>query len=343
MNMIAAAIGAAERAPLPDSLTLAGIDFLVSRARRQLSLRPPESEARLAEDMARYPVATSVDAANRQHYEVPSAFFGHVLGARRKYSCCRYADERKSLDEAELIALEETLAHADLRDGQRILELGCGWGSLSLCMAERFPMARIVGVSNSQSQRLHIEGEARSRGFSNLSVLTADMNVFAPQGRFDRVVSVEMFEHMSNWRLLLQCIHGWLEADGRLFLHIFTHRGQSYRFLPEDPTNWIAQHFFTGGLMPSHDLPARFPDLFAIEEQWRWSGVDYRKTALDWLANFDAREDEIMPVLRTTYGDDANLWKRRWRLFFLATAGLFGHADGEEWGVGHYRLAPAQR
>jgi cyclopropane-fatty-acyl-phospholipid synthase len=343
MNLIAAAIGAAERVPLPDSLTLAGIDVLVSRVSRELSLPSPEREAHLAENMARDPIATYADSAKNQQYEVPSEFFGHVLGARRKYSCCRYAEERISLDEAEIAALEETLVHADLRDGQRILELGCGWGSLTLCMAERFPMAWITAVSNSQSQRRYIETQARMRGFSNLSVITADMNVFAPQGRFDRVVSVEMFEHMSNWRLLLQQIKGWLETDGRLFLHVFTHRGQSYRFSQADPTGWIARHFFTAEFMPAHDLPCRFPDLFKVEGQWRWSGANYSDTALDWLANFDAREDEIMPILRATYGDDAGLWKRRWRLFFLATAGLFGHDNGNEWGVGHYRLAPTSR
>ena len=170
--------------------------------------------------------------------------------------------------------------------------------------------------------------------------MTADMNVFAPGRRFDRVVSVEMFEHMANWRRLLGSVRGWLKDDGRVFLHVFTHRSRSYRFDASDPDDWIARHFFTGGLMPAHDLPHRVTPLFTVEEEWRWSGRHYRRTALDWLANFDRERQRVDAILKQVYGGEAALWRRRWRLFFLATAGLFGHADGDEWGVGHYRLAP---
>ncbi|TBW40395.1 class I SAM-dependent methyltransferase [Siculibacillus lacustris] len=340
MSLVTRAIDAAERVPLPDSLTLAGIDWLVGQTRRRLAATPEATERGFVADMAAFPVAVHTDAANAQHYEVPAAFFALVLGPQRKYSCCRYPTAATTLEEAERIALAETVAHAGIRDGDRILELGCGWGSLSLHLAAACPRATILSVSNSQSQRAFIEAEATRRGLSNLTVVTADMNDFAPEGRFDRIVSVEMFEHMANWRTLLERARGWLADDGRLFLHVFTHRSRSYRFDHADPADWIARHFFTGGLMPAHDLPHRFADLFTVEAEWRWSGLDYRRTALDWLANFDAAADRIAPILAEVYGRDAGLWHRRWRLFFLATAGLFGHAGGDEWGVGHYRLAP---
>jgi cyclopropane-fatty-acyl-phospholipid synthase len=292
--------------------------------------------------MTAFPIAAHTDAANEQHYELPAEFFGLVLGARRKYSCCLYGPQTRTLDEAEERALAEAAAHAGLADGQAVLELGCGWGSLSLWMAEHYPASRITAVSNSASQRLHIEGEAARRGLNNLRVVTADMNVFDPgQERFDRVVSVEMFEHMANWAGLLGRVRGWLKRDGRLFLHVFTHRSAPYRFDHGDKADWIAQHFFTGGIMPSHGLIRHFPAMFQVEEEWRWSGLHYERTALDWLDRFDAQRPAVERVLRETYGRDAKLWHRRWRLFFLATAGLFGHDGGREWGVSHYRLAPA--
>lgn len=345
MNLVASAIGLVERAPLPDSLTRFGIDLLVahSRRRRAAVSTPTErdGERDFAEAMSRYAIAEHMEAANRQHYELPPAFFELALGARRKYSCCLYEGDATSLDRAETRALEETAKHADLADGQRILELGCGWGSLTLFMAERYPAAAITAVSNSHGQRRHIETEAMARGLRNITVITADMNDFAPSGTFDRVVSVEMFEHMANWRALLARILSWLEPEGRVFVHVFAHRTRPYRFDHHDPTDWIAQHFFTGGIMPSHGLMRQFPDCFTVEQEWRWNGRHYERTALDWLANFDARRAQIDRILAETYGAEATVWARRWRLFFLATAGLFGHAGGEEWGVSHYRLQPS--
>ncbi|KAB2950309.1 MAG: class I SAM-dependent methyltransferase [Rhizobiaceae bacterium] len=340
MSTIALAIRAVERAPLPDVLTSAGIEFLVGRTRRALATGQQEDEQVFARDMARHPIAWHAEAANRQHYELPPSFFGLVLGPRRKYSSCLYETGGETLAEAEVCALEETVEHAGLADGQRILELGCGWGSLSLFMAERFPAATIVAVSNSAPQRRHIETEAHTRGLRNLTVITADMNVFEADGTFDRIVSVEMFEHMSNWRSLLEKARGWLAPEGRLFLHVFSHRKHSYRFDHGDNADWIAQHFFTGGIMPSHQLVHHFPDLFEVEAEWRWSGAHYKRTAVDWLANFDANRAAIDRILAEVYGADAHIWRRRWRLFFLATAGLFGHSNGEEWGVSHYRLRP---
>ena len=342
MNMLAFAINAAERTPLPDSVTLAGIDFLVGRTKRRLSVVPAEIEAVFTSAMQHYPVATHTDAANAQHYEVPAEFFALALGPQRKYSSCLYPSEATTLAEAETFALAETVEHAGIRDGQAVLELGCGWGSLSLYLAQHFPHATITSVSNSASQRAYIEDQAHLRGLTNLTVITADMNVFSTDKTYDRIVSVEMFEHMSNWRTLLERAKGWLNADGRMFLHVFTHKNRSYRFDHDDPADWIAHHFFTGGIMPAFDLPHRFEDLFAVEREWRWSGTHYRRTALDWLANFDREINKIDVILRDVYGADAALWRRRWRLFFLATAGLFGHADGDVWGVGHYLLAPAK-
>lgn len=341
MNMLAFAINAAERAPLSDSVTLAGIDYLCARTKRRLARISPEAEAAFVAGMAGFPVATHTNDANRQHYEVPPEFFSLVLGTHRKYSCCFYADETTSLDGAEIAALAETVDHAGLADGMDILELGCGWGSLSLYMAARYPNARITSVSNSKSQRRYILDLAAARGLSNLSVVTADMNDFATEGKFDRVVSVEMFEHMSNWRALFERVHGWLKPEGKFFLHVFNHRNRSYRFDHNNPADWIARHFFTGGIMPAFDLPRRFGDLFRVEEEWRWSGVHYQRTALHWLENFDRKVAQIEPILNITYGEDAVLWNRRWRLFFLATAGLFGHEDGNVWGVGHYLMRPS--
>ncbi len=338
---IAVALNVFEGAPLPDFVRRAAVDLLVAGAQRRLSRAKPGHEADFARDMAHFRVAEHPEAANVQHYEVPAAFFEYVLGPQLKYSCGYYTDDAATLAEAETEALKRTCENAGLCDGQAILELGCGWGSLSLWMARAYPHARIVSVSNSATQRAFIEGRARDEGLSNLEVVTTDMNDFATERRFDRIVSVEMFEHMSNWRALLGRARGWLAPQGRLFLHVFSHRASPYRFDVNDPADWIAQHFFTGGVMPSHGLIRRFEDLFEVEAEWRWSGNHYARTAADWLANYDANAQDIAALLREVYGPQAGLWARRWRLFFLATEGLFGHAGGKEWGVSHYRLAPA--
>lgn len=343
MGLIETAIHAFEDAPLPDFVTRPAIGLLVEGARRKTAAAGPEAHLRFAEEMAARPIAEHADLANAQHYEVPAAFFELVLGPHLKYSSCLYPTGAESLGEAEAAALEETARHAGLEDGQRILELGCGWGSLSLHMARTLPAARITSVSNSASQRAFILARAAEEGLTNLEVVTADMNAFTPgEPGFDRIVSVEMFEHMANWRALLQRMRAWLSPDGRAFLHVFSHKTAPYRFDVDDPTDWIARNFFAGGVMPSHDLILAFEDLFEVEEQWRWSGVHYERTALDWLANFDRERAAVDRVFRETYGRDARVWARRWRLFFLATAGLFGCRGGEEWGVSHYRLKPAR-
>jgi cyclopropane-fatty-acyl-phospholipid synthase len=341
MSALAQTIRAVERIPLPDTISRVGIDFLVGRMKRRLTAGLFGTVDDFARDMAQRAIAEHVEAANEQHYELPPDFFALHLGSRRKYSCCLYSTGAESLDEAEEAALQETMAHAALGDGQRILELGCGWGSLTLAMAERFPTATITAVSNAHGQRLYIEAEAKARGLSNVIVVTADINHFETTESFDRIVSVEMFEHLSNWRVVLERARTWLAADGRLFLHVFSHRSHAYRFDHRDKTDWIAQHFFTGGFMPSHRLIEQVTNHFRVEGMWRWSGEHYRRTARDWLANFDRNVPRIDTVLARVYGADATLWRRRWRLFYLATAGLFGHDKGEEWGVSHYLLRPA--
>jgi cyclopropane-fatty-acyl-phospholipid synthase len=339
LNLVAAATGAVERWSLPDPIARLGIALLVDRTSRSLGRGDPDSEGRFAKSMSAWPIAFHPDAANAQHYELPAEFFALVLGPRRKYSCCLY-EEGDSLAAAEERALRDTVDHADIRNGDRILELGCGWGSLSLWLAEHFPDSSILAVSNSQGQRAFIEGEAARRGLRALRVVTADMNDFDPGERFDRIVSVEMWEHMSNWAALLARVRGWLEPHGKLFLHVFSHRTMPYRFDHADKSDWIAQHFFTGGIMPSHGLIRHLDAPMSVAAEWRWNGQHYRRTAEDWLINYDANAAAIDPILREVYGPDAALWKRRWRLFFLATAGLFGARAGTEWGISHYLLSP---
>ncbi len=340
-GLVSHVIGWGERTALPDALTRAGIWVLCERTARRLAQQGRSSERAFAAEMASHRIAEHADSANEQHYELPAEFFALTLGPQRKYSCCQYPAEFSTLADAEEEALAQTLKRAKLRDGQNILELGCGWGSLSLYMAEHLPRARIVAVSNSASQRAYIEGVARERRLGNLTVLTADMNEFENADTFDRIVSVEMFEHMANWQALLGRARRWLKPDGRLFIHIFTHASASYRFDHRNPADWIAQHFFTGGIMPGEKLIWHFPKHFEVEEQWRWSGTHYARTARDWLANFDHNIADIRYILSAVYGADARLWERRWRLFYLATAGLFGHRGGTVWGVSHYRLKPA--
>ena len=337
MNMIAERVNRLQDAPFPDFITRPAIALLVANARKTYASAPGD-DARFAVEMAARPVAEHTDAANEQHYELPARFFQLCLGKHRKYSSCFYETATASLDEAEASALRITCEHADLKDGQTILELGCGWGSLSLWMAERYPASTITAVSNSRSQKAFIDAEAAARGLTNLTVITADMNVFAIGRTFDRIVSVEMFEHMANWRALLTKARTWLKSDGRMFLHVFSHIDAPYRFEVSDDSDFIAQHFFTGGVMPSHNLIRQYADLFEVERDWRWSGTHYQRTADDWLVNFDANVDEIRDLMKDVYGPSHALWMRRWRRFYMATAGLFGDSDGAVWGVSHYRL-----
>jgi len=340
---MAAAIECVERGYVPDAAVRAGIRRLC-HSRRARETRG-DCEARLEREQAfiaamdAAPIAPDPEAANVQHYELPPAFFEKVLGHRLKYSGCRFDAADEDLDRAEDTALALTCAHADLRDGDNILELGCGWGALTLWMAEQYPASRITAVSNSATQKALIETRAAERGLDNVRVVTADINDFVPdEGPFDRVVSVEMFEHMRNWRRLLERIADWLRPGGRLLLHVFCHREMPYAFEPEGASAWMARHFFTGGIMPSDGLALRFQDRLQAIDQWRWSGRHYAATANAWLANLDQRRETIMPILESTYGRASDRWLQRWRVFFMACAELFGLDDGESWWVVHHLL-----
>lgn len=298
-------------------------------------------EERLVAEMRTGPVALATAEANEQHYEVPPAFFDLVLGSRRKYSSGLFAEGVTTLDAAEAAMLALTCERARLEDGQNVLELGCGWGSLTLWMAERYPRSRIVAVSNSRDQRDTIEARAAERNLTNVKVVTCDMNAFDPATgpAFDRVVSVEMFEHMRNWPELLGRVASWLKVDGRVFLHVFSHRDVSYPFVARDESDWMARNFFTGGLMPSDHLLLRFPEHLLVEERWRVNGTHYARTAEAWLANLDRSRAAARKVFAKAYGPAVARRKvTEWRLFFLACAELFAFRGGNEWMVSHYRL-----
>ncbi len=288
-------------------------------------------------ELRQSPLAIETDAANRQHYEVPTAFFKLCLGKRLKYSSCFYPNGNETLDQAEEAMLALYGERAGLADGQRILELGCGWGSLTLWMAAHYPNAQITGVSNSASQREHILAQCRERRFSNVDILTRDVNALELDTRFDRIVSVEMFEHVRNYQLLFQRIAGWLADDGKLFVHIFCHRYLLYPFNDEGEDDWMARHFFTGGLMPSADTFLHFQLHLHLRERWLLPGTHYQRTANQWLQQQDANRDEVLRVLSETCGaNQAALWSQRWRMFWMACAELFGYQGGSQWLVAHY-------
>ncbi|ODU42739.1 cyclopropane-fatty-acyl-phospholipid synthase family protein [uncultured Aquimonas sp.] len=333
-----------ERGLVPDALTRLGIRRLCAqRLREEHDGDAVAAWARfreLLDGLRQSPLAIETEAANRQHYEVPARFFELSLGKRLKYSSCYYPTGRETLDQAEEAMLALYGERAELADGMRILELGCGWGSLTLWMAERFPNARILGVSNSASQREHILGQCAKRGLNNVEILTRDVNVLdLGERRFDRVVSVEMFEHVRNYRVLFERISGWLDPGGKLFCHIFCHRELMYPFETEGEDNWMGRYFFTGGLMPAADTFLHFQEHLRLEEQWRLSGTHYERTSNHWLENQDRHADEILRLFEDVYGKaEAKVWAQRWRMFWMACAELFGYAGGNEWLVAHYRF-----
>jgi cyclopropane-fatty-acyl-phospholipid synthase len=334
-----------ERGYVPDVLARFGMRRLIAQRLADESAGDPAARhAAFVRELRASPIAIHAQDANAQHYEVPAEFFRLHLGPRLKYSCCVYDTPGTTLAQAEEATLALCAQRAGLADGQRILDLGCGWGSLALWLAQQYPRSQIVALSNSAGQREFIEARARERGFANLRVLTgniADFD-FPAQGiaaEFDRILSVEMFEHMRNYQALLAKLSRWLKADGKLFVHVFAHRTLAYPFEVKDGSDWMSKYFFTGGLMPSTRLLAEFQDDLALEQQWWIDGTHYERTANDWLAGMDARRDEIIKVFRAGYGaQDAALWFQRWRMFYMAVAELFGYRGGAEWGVAHYRF-----
>jgi cyclopropane-fatty-acyl-phospholipid synthase len=337
-------LGWAERGLLPDALVRLGIRALCRRRlAAELSGDVAEQAARFQagiESLRQSPIAVHTDAANAQHYELPPAFFQSCLGKRMKYSCAYFEHGNESLDQAEEAMLERYAERAQLRDGQNILELGCGWGSLTLWMAERYPHAEIHAVSNSRSQREFIEAECRRRRLGHVRVTVEDVNrLRLPAAHFDRCVSVEMLEHIRNYQALLAKIGSWLAPGGKLFVHIFSHRSAMYPFEISGEDDWMGKYFFTGGLMPSVHTLLWFQQDLRIESQWLVEGTHYERTANCWLARMDANRESVMTVLADSYGaDNASIWFRRWRMFYMACAELFGYSGGREWLVSHYRF-----
>ena len=324
---------------LPDWLIRIGIRRLLRQRLREIDEPSPEEQvAQFAAALRAMPIAINTAESKIQHYEVPTAFYLRCLGPRLKYSSCYYVDGNETLAEAEERMLALTCERAQLADSLDILELGCGWGSLTLWLAEKYPRARITGVSHSRTQREHILGEAKKRGLTNVTIITCDMNEFdLAAGSFDRVVSVEMFEHMKNWPRLMANIARWLRPDGMFFAHVFTHSRFAYHFEVRDESDWMSQYFFTGGMMPSHSLFPQFQADLKLMQDWKVNGRHYAQTAEHWLQNMDAHRAEIMPLFAQTYGAEQALkWWSYWRVFYLACAELWWFRSGEEWLVSHY-------
>jgi len=330
-----------EKNKVPDLLLRKGIRTLLKQRLRDENKGGVEAQQAhlmaLVDRLKASPIAVNTADANQQHYEVPTQFYEYCLGKNLKYSSGYWKPGVTDIDTSENDMLGLTCERAELQNGQRVLELGCGWGSLSLYMATKYPESTFKVVSNSRTQKVYIDEQAKARGINNLTVITADMNTFAIDEQFDRVVSVEMFEHMRNYQLLMKKIAGWLKPDGRVFIHIFTHKEYAYLFEVKDDTDWMSKYFFTGGIMPSDDLLFYFNDDLAVEKHWHVNGSHYGKTSEAWLKNMDRHKAEIMPLFEETYGKNQALkWWVYWRIFYMACAELWNYNKGNEWIVSHY-------
>ena len=331
-----------EQGMMPDVVLRRGIRLLLKQRLKEISSSDVEIMADLQsqfiQQMKESAIALVPEKANEQHYEVPAEFYARALGARKKYSSAYWPEGVTTLNEAEKQGLAKTCGHARLEDGQTILELGCGWGSLTLWMAQHYSSSKITAVSNSSSQKEFILNKAEEMQLNNIEVITCDMNDFEMEAnKFDRVVSVEMFEHMRNWENLYANVARWLKPGGYFFKHIFVHKTSTYEFADNGPSDWMSRHFFSGGIMPSDDLPLAFQKNLNFVQRWRWDGTHYEKTANAWLQNMDNNKETLFPLFKKIYGDEnAQMWWSRWRMFFMACAELFGYNKGQEWWVSHY-------
>ena len=326
---------------IPDMITRWGIRYLVGNRLRDESENFKHNEVtskqRFVAQMKKGPIALHTDEANAQHYELPPHFFETVLGYHKKYSACVWGESIKTLDEAESTSLKISCQRAQIEDGMKILELGCGWGALSLWIANQYPKCTVTAVSNSSLQRKYILDICNNSRIDNVEVITCDMNTFKTSDQFDRVISIEMFEHMRNYHLLMKHISHWLKPNGKLFFHIFCHQQFPYFFETGGKTNWMGRYFFTGGIMPSIDLPSYFQEDLSLECKWWLEGHHYEKTAEAWLRNMDKNKEKIIKIFYEVYGKpNSKRWFNRWRIFFMACAELFGYRGGAEWGVSHY-------
>ncbi|ADE54541.1 SAM-dependent methyltransferase [Coraliomargarita akajimensis] len=330
------ALNLAEHRYLNDTLIRVGIRKLLRERLRHLSTNP-RSDTSWVEELKNGPIAEHTEEANEQHYEIPAAYFQTVLGPHLKYSCGLWNHPSDTLEVSEQAMLQLSCERAQIEDGHSILELGCGWGSLSLWMAEHYPNSRITTVSNSHSQADYIRNQATQRQLDNLTVLTADINNFSTESSYDRIVSVEMFEHVRNHHALFERIRNWLKPDGLLFVHIFAHKQQSYLFEPRSDKDWMSKYFFTGGIMPSIELlPTAANGILKEQQRWRINGTHYSQTLEAWLKLQDGNEAQIQPLLQQTYGDQYRIWLQRWRIFYMACSELFAYNEGTEWCVMHY-------
>ncbi len=324
---------------LPEPVIRLGIRRLLGRRLQAERQRQDSFSSQWLDQMAASPIAEVPELANAQHYEVPAEFYQRVLGSHLKYSCGYWPSRGTDMEGSESAMLRLSCERAQLKDGQRILELGCGWGSLSLWMAENYPRSTILAVSNSASQRQYIERAAQARGLNNLRVVTVDMNDFDPDESFDRIVSIEMFEHMRNWSKLLQRMRGWLHPEGLVFLHFFVHEHFAYPFEATGKDDWMGRTFFSGGQMPSFDQLQRIEQPFSVKQAWKIDGTHYQKTSEAWLKALKKHKEPILRLFQRELTDEeAKTQYQRWKIFFLACAECFGYQGGNEWFVGHYLL-----